>query len=73
MRHPTDQPTIGLILYQGKDSLFAEYSLKDINKPIGISEYDLTRALPENMKGSLPSVEEIEAELMEKLNLKPEE
>ena len=73
LKHPTDQPTIGLILCQEKNRLFAEYSLKDINKPIGISEYDLTRALPENMKGSLPSVEEIEIELMEKLNLKPEE
>lgn len=68
LKHPTDQPTIGLILCQGKDKLFAEYSLKDINKPIGISEYDLTRALPENYKGSLPSIDEIEAELSQKLN-----
>ena len=72
LKYPTDQPTIGLILCQEKDRLFAEYSLKDISKPIGISEYNLTRALPENMKGSLPSVEEIEAELMEKLQWKPD-
>ncbi len=63
LKHTTDQPTIGLILCQGKDKLFAEYSLKDINKPIGISEYDLTRALPDNFKGSLPSIEEIEEAL----------
>ena len=63
LKHATDQPTIGLILCQGKDKLFAEYSLKDINKPIGISEYELTRALPDNFKGSLPSIEEIEEAL----------
>ncbi len=63
LKHTTDQPTIGLILCQGKDKLFAEYSLKDINKPIGISEYELTRALPDNYKGSLPSIEEIEEAL----------
>jgi len=63
LKHTTDQPTIGLILCQGRDKLFAEYSLKDINKPIGISEYELTRALPDNFKGSLPSIEEIEEAL----------
>jgi len=63
LKHSTDQPTIGLILCQGKDRIFAEYSLRDIHKPIGISEYELTRALPDNFKGSLPSVEEIENEL----------
>jgi len=63
IKHATDQPTIGLILCQGKDKLFAEYSLKDINKPIGISEYELTRALPDNFKGSLPSIKEIEEAL----------
>ena len=63
LKHSTDQPTIGLILCQGKDRIFAEYSLRDIHKPIGISEYELTRALPDNLKGSLPSVEEIENEL----------
>ena len=40
-----------------------EYTLRDIHKPIGISAYELTRALPENLKSSLPTVEEIEAEL----------
>lgn len=63
LKHESDQPTIGLILCQTTDKIFAEYSLRDINKPIGISEYELTRALPDNLKSSLPSIEEIEAEL----------
>ncbi len=67
LKHPSDQPTIGLILCQGKDKLFAEYSLKDINKPIGISDYELTQILPDNLKSSLPSIEEIESELNKKL------
>jgi Protein of unknown function (DUF1016). len=60
---PTDQPTIGLILCQTKDRVLAEYALRDMHKPIGVSEYELTRSLPENLKSSLPSIEEIEAEL----------
>ena len=63
LKHPTDQPTIGLILCQTKDRILAEYALRDVHKPIGVSEYELTRALPENLKSSLPSIEEIEAEL----------
>jgi predicted nuclease of restriction endonuclease-like (RecB) superfamily len=63
LKHPTDQPTIGLILCQTKDRIIAEYALRDVHKPIGVSEYELTRALPENLKSSLPSIEEIEAEL----------
>lgn len=63
LKHPTDQPTIGLILCQTKDKIFAEYALKDINKPIGISEYELTKAIPDKLKSSLPSIDEIEKEL----------
>lgn len=63
LKHPTDQQTIGLILCETKDKVFAEYALRDIHKPIGVSEYELTRALPENLKGSLPSIEELEAEM----------
>src|SRR3990167_1980302 len=63
VKHQIDQPTIGLILCQTKDRILAEYALRDMHKPIGISEYELTRALPENLKSSLPSIEEIEAEL----------
>lgn len=63
LRNGTDQATIGLILCQTKDRILAEYALRDIHKPIGISDYELTRALPENLKSSLPTVDEIEAEL----------
>lgn len=63
LRNEDDHPTIGLILCQTKDRILAEYTLRDIHKPIGISDYELTRALPESLKSSLPTVEEIEAEL----------
>lgn len=46
-------------------NLVAEYALSDIHKPIGVSEYQLTQCLPEGLKSSLPSVEEIEAEFSE--------
>ena len=65
LRHAQDHPTIGLILCQTNDRVVAEYALRDMHKPIGISEYELTRALPENLKSSLPSVEEIEQRLEE--------
>jgi predicted nuclease of restriction endonuclease-like (RecB) superfamily len=67
LKHETDQPTIGLILCQTKDRILAEYALRDIHKPIGVSDYELTRALPEDLKSSLPSIEEIEAELQSEL------
>ena len=67
LRHETDNPTIGLILCQDKKGILAEYALRGINKPIGISEYELTRALPDNLKAVLPTIEEIEAELSEEL------
>ncbi|MDQ1354007.1 MAG: hypothetical protein QG657_4316, partial [Acidobacteriota bacterium] len=68
LKHDTDQPTIGLILCQTKNKIFAEYALRDIHKPIGISDYELTRTLPETFKSCLPSVEEIEAELSRENN-----
>jgi predicted nuclease of restriction endonuclease-like (RecB) superfamily len=63
LRHPTDQPTIGLILCQQPNRVLAEYALRGVDKPIGISSYELTRALPENLESSLPSIEQIEREL----------
>ncbi|MEK6784468.1 MAG: PDDEXK nuclease domain-containing protein [Nitrospirota bacterium] len=63
LKHATDAPTIGLILCQTKDHLLAEYSVAGIDKPIGISTYELTRALPKKLQSVLPTVEEIEAEL----------
>ena len=65
LRHEHDNPTIGLILCQTHDRVVAEYTLKNVNTPIGVSEYELTRALPEELKSSLPTVEEIEERLEE--------
>jgi predicted nuclease of restriction endonuclease-like (RecB) superfamily len=63
LRHATDAPTIGLILCQEKDRILAEYALRDIHKPIGIADYELTRMLPATLASSLPSIESLEAEL----------
>ena len=63
LRQDGDNPTIGILLCKNKDSLVVEYALSDIHKPMGVSEYQLTQALPENLKSSLPSIEEIEAKL----------
>jgi hypothetical protein len=63
LRHTADAPSIGLILCQDRNHIVAEYALRGVNKPIGISEYELTRALPTNLRSVLPTVEEIEAEL----------
>jgi YhcG PDDEXK nuclease domain len=66
LRHPDDQPSIGLILCKTKNQVVAEYTLEDYSKPIGISEYRLAESLPEKLKGTLPTIEEIENELSEK-------
>ena len=63
LRHEQDAPTLGLILCQTKDRILAEYALRDIHKPIGVADYELTRALPKELASSLPSIEVIEAEL----------
>jgi len=64
-----DNPSIGLLLCKNKDGLIAEYALADIHKPIGISEYLLTQALPDELQSSLPSVAEIEAELAKEMEM----
>jgi predicted nuclease of restriction endonuclease-like (RecB) superfamily len=63
LKHTTDHPTIGLILCQDKNAVVAEYALRGMNKPIGVSEYELTRVLPNELRSSLPTIEELEAEL----------
>jgi len=62
LRREGDNPTIGLLLCKDKDRLVAEYALKDINKPIAVADYLLTKAIPEDLKGALPTIEEIEDE-----------
>jgi predicted nuclease of restriction endonuclease-like (RecB) superfamily len=63
LKMPQDNPSIGLLLCKSRDKFVAEYALKGIEKPIGVSEYQLTKAIPEKLKSSLPTVQEIEAEL----------
>ena len=62
-----DNPTIGILLCKEKNKMKAEYALKDISKPIGVSEYNLIQAIPEDLKSNLPTVEEIEEEITEKI------
>ena len=68
LRHPDDKPTIGLLLVKGKNRTVVEYSLAGSQNPIGVAEWksQLARILPEELKSSLPSVEEIEKELDQK-------
>ena len=58
-----DNRTIGLLLCKGKDRIKAEYALRDIQKPIGVSDYELGQALPKDFRDNLPTIEEIEREL----------
>ncbi|BCL34366.1 YhcG family protein [Nostoc sp. MS1] len=63
LRHTNDQPTIGLILCKSKNKIIAEYSLRDIYKPIGVSTYQIQDTLPEQLHNNLPTIEQLEAEL----------
>jgi predicted nuclease of restriction endonuclease-like (RecB) superfamily len=65
LRTEHDQPSIGLLICQDKDKVVAEYALKDVNKPIGVTNYQLTASIPERLKGSLPSIEDLEKQLQE--------
>jgi len=58
-----DNPTIGILICKSKNDTVVEYALQDVHKPIGVSEYTITKHLPDELKSSLPSIEEIEAEL----------
>ncbi len=63
MRHPSDKPSIGLILCKGKNRLVAEYALRGTSTPMGVAEFKLLEKLPDQLKGTLPTIEEIEKEL----------
>jgi predicted nuclease of restriction endonuclease-like (RecB) superfamily len=65
LRHADDKPTIGLVLCRNKNKMLVEYALRGVAKPIGVAQWEtmLVEQLPEELKGSLPTVEEIEAEL----------
>ncbi|MBI5595796.1 MAG: DUF1016 domain-containing protein [Elusimicrobia bacterium] len=63
MRHEEDRPSVGLVLCRSKNRLVAEYALRDVRKPIGVSAFRLTRDLPAGLEAALPSVAELEREL----------
>lgn len=63
LKKEDDKPTIGILLCREKNSIEAEFSLRDINKPMGVSEFQITEHLPKELKDSLPTIEEIENEL----------
>ncbi|CDZ80177.1 hypothetical protein BN1013_00683 [Candidatus Rubidus massiliensis] len=65
LKHPSDNPAIGILLCKTKKKVKAEYAFRDIKKPMAAIEYEtmLTKALPEELKSSLPTVKEIEEEL----------
>ncbi len=60
LKKETDNSTIGLLLCKSKNNLVAEYSLKDMSKPMGISEYKISSVLPESLSEQLPSIEDIQ-------------
>lgn len=64
LKESDDKPTIGILMCREKNNLEAEFALRDINKPMGISEFELTQILPENLKSSLPTIEEIEQNIL---------
>ena len=63
LKRPNENSTIGILLCRSKDNLEVEYALQDIHKPMGVSEFELIEQLPDNLKSSLPTIEEIENEL----------
>lgn len=69
LRHPDDKPTIGLLLCRSKNKLVVEYALRGLKSPIGVADWEtrLVDSLPEDLKGSLPSIEQLEGELTARL------
>lgn len=69
LRHEQDNPTIGILLCKERSKLTAEYALKDINKPIGVSEYKLSDFVPQELVDTLPSAEDIEKRIKDKYKI----
>ncbi len=65
LKEDDDKPTIGILLCRDKNNIEAEFALRDINKPIGVSEFSFTEIIPEELKSSLPTIEELEKELQD--------
>ena len=65
LKHPQDQPSIGILLCKTPNKIMVEYALENIASPLGVAEYQIMNAIPDNLKGDLPSIEELEQELGE--------
>ena len=65
LKSDMDAPTLGLLVCKSKDNVQAKYAIEASSQPLGISEYELSNLIPDNFKGTLPTSEEIEAELSE--------
>ncbi len=63
LRTANENDTIGLLLCKGKNKIIADYALAGINQPMGVADYKLTKAIPKNLKSTLPSIAELEREL----------
>ncbi len=72
LKHPSDQPTIGLLLCRSKNELVVEYALRNFTRPVGVAEWEtkIVEKLPKDLEGSLPTIEQIEAELASSVPLK---
>lgn len=70
MKTESDNQTIGLLLCQSKSEIIAEYALRGMTQPIGIAEYELSKAIPKNLKSDLPTIEKIEKELSSTISKK---
>lgn len=63
LRHEQDAPTIGLLLCRTKNKVIAEYALRDMDKPLGVSTYQLAESVPDELMGQLPSIADLEHEI----------
>ncbi|MCL5104720.1 MAG: PDDEXK nuclease domain-containing protein [Armatimonadetes bacterium] len=72
LKQPDDKPTIGMILCRNKGQVIVEYALRDLAKPVGVSEYHFAAGLPEHLRGVLPSIEDLERELSREQGLEAE-
>lgn len=68
MKGPNDHDTIGLLLCKGKNEVLAEYALRGYNQPLGVSDYQISKAIPEELKSSLPDISDLENELENKMD-----
>ena len=67
LKSQKDNPTIGILICKSKSDTVVEYALRNVNTPIGISEYELSNILPKELESSLPTIKQIEEELKDLL------